>query len=174
MNVERNYDWKAPLALVLAGLALFIALGGRDVFDFSPGPGNVVVHIEPQRVAPVPFHEMPQVFPVAPTMVPAVPPGGEYRFIDPGEFGAVAYDPASSRFWNGWRRWFGQMPPIVPVILALALVFFGWRLLSQNRNRPGPMFQAPAPPPYQNPGPSAPPPPGPPSYGDITQRQGDS
>lgn len=175
MSMERDRDWKAPVALVLAGLALFIALGGRDALDFAPRPGNTVVYLEPHPVEAMPFPEM---FPVAPTVVPpmpAMPPVGDARGFGPsGGFGTITYDSHDGHYWGGWRRWFGGMPPIMPVILALALVFLGWRLLSQNRNRHAPMPQPPAPPPYQNPGPGAPPQPGPPYYGDINQRQGDS
>jgi hypothetical protein len=175
MSMERNHDWKGPVALVLAGLALFIALGDRDAFDFSHRAGNTVVYLEPHPVEAMPFSQMPQMFPVAPTVVP---PGAESRGFapssgfGPGYFGTVTYEGQDGAHWGGWRRWFGGMPPIMPIILALALVFLGWRLLSQNRSRHGPMPQAPAPPPYAGPG--APPPPGPPYYGDINQRQSDS
>lgn len=178
MSMERDRDWKAPVALVLAGLALFIALGGRDALDFAPRPGNTVVYLEPHPVEAMPFPQAPQMFPVAPTVVPPMsimPSVGDSRDFGPsGGFGTITYDSHDGHYWGGWRHWFGGMPPIMPVILALALVFLGWRLLSQNRNRHAPMPQAPAPPPYQNPGPGAPPQPGPPYYGDISQRQGDS
>jgi hypothetical protein len=176
MSMERNHDWKGPVALVLAGLALFIALGGRNAFDFSPGPGNVTVYLEPHPVEA--FPQMHQTFPVMPTVVPAMPAMPDSRLFDQRGFGVVTYDGQAGPMWGGWHRWFGGMPPILPIFLALALVFFGWRLLSQNRHRHGPMQQAPAPPPYSNPGPGpgpgAPPPPGPPYYGDINQRQSDS
>ena len=172
MSMERNHDWKAPVALVLAGLALFIALGGRDAFDFGPRNANMMVELAPHPVEAIPFMR-PEVFPVpvAPTVVPAMPSMPESRFFDTHEYRSVTYD-GHRPFWAEWRRWFGQMPSIMPVLVALALVFFGWRLLSQNRNRQA-APQAPAPP-YGNAGPGAPPPPGPPYYGDINQRQGDS
>jgi hypothetical protein len=100
--------------------------------------------------------------------MPAMP---ESHFFGQGGFGTVTHAQGGS-YWAECWRWFGQMPSIVPVLMALALVFLGWRLLSQNRNQQA-MSQAPAPP-YANPSPGAPPPPGPPYYGDINQRQGDS
>ena len=184
MSMERNYDWKAPVALVLAGLALFIALGGRDLFNFSPGPPNAVVYVNEGRLMPVevvPDANIQEIFPTHPTVVPAMPdvhvmPAVPHiphpRFFDGNEFRGVAYG-GHWPFWAEWRAWFGQMPSIMPVLIALALVFIGWRLLSQNRNGQAPMPQAPAPQ-YNNPGPGAPPPAGPPYYGDINQRQGDS
>ncbi|HEX8230307.1 MAG TPA: hypothetical protein VF826_13465 [Chloroflexia bacterium] len=174
MSMERNHDWKAPVALVLAGLALFVALGGRDAFDFPQRIANVTVELAPHPAEAIPFMR-PEIFPaapVAPTVVPPMPSMPESHFFGPGGYGTVTYEGGGSRFSNAWRHWFGGMPPIVPVLMALALVFFGWRLLSQNRHR-HPMPQAPAPP-YGNPGHGAPPPPGPPYYGDINQRQGDS
>ena len=179
MSMERDRDWKAPVALVLAGLALFIALGGRDALDFSHRPGNTVVYLEPHAVEAAPF---PQTFSVAPTVVPPMPAMGDVRggfgpssdFGPSSGFGTITFDRQEEHYWGGWRHWFGGMPPIMPIILALGLVFLGWRLLSQNRHRHAPMPHAPAPPPYQQPGPGAPPPSGPPYYGDINQRQGDS
>ncbi|MDQ5824080.1 MAG: hypothetical protein M3441_07690 [Chloroflexota bacterium] len=175
MSMERNHDWKAPVALVLAGLALFIALGGRDAFNFPQRTANVMVELAPHPVEAVPFMR-PEVFPaapLAPTVVPARPQMPESRFFGQGGFATVTHDQGS--YWAECWRWFGQMPSIMPVLLALALVFLGWRLLSQNRNQQA-ISQAPTPP-YANPAqgaPPAPPPPGPPYYGDINQRQGDS
>ncbi|MDQ3705559.1 MAG: hypothetical protein M3437_10120 [Chloroflexota bacterium] len=172
MSMERDRDWKAPLALVLAGLALFIALGGMDAFNFPQRTANLMVEIVPHSAEVVPSMR-PEAFPAAPlvpTVVPAMPHMPELHFYRPGGFGTVTHDQGS--YWAECWRWFGQMPSIMSVLLALALVFLGWRLLSQNRNQQA-MSQAPAPP-YANPGPGAPPPPAPPYYGDINQRQGDS
>jgi hypothetical protein len=187
MSMERSYDWKAPVALVLAGLALFVALGGTNMFNFlSAGPPNAVVYVGEARLIPaegIPRAEAPQVVPVHPEampVVPAVPNMPEWRFFEPRDPIGYTYDGPPWGFWHEWRAWFSQMPSIMPVLVALALVFIGWRLLSQGRNRPAPSPQAPVPPTYANPnpapgaGPSAPPPPGPPYYGDINQRQTDS
>jgi hypothetical protein len=35
--MERNTDWKGPVALILAGLALFVALNGHDASPVSGG-----------------------------------------------------------------------------------------------------------------------------------------
>lgn len=183
MSMERNNDWKGPMSLVLAGLALFIALGGTNMFNFlSAGPSNAVAYVNEARLVPVegvPRAEAPQVFPAHPEampVMPAVPNMPEWRFFDTRDPVGYTYDGPPWRFWHEWQIWFSQMPSIMPLLVALALVFIGWRLLSQGRNRPAPAAQAPPPPPYANPapGPGAPPPSGPPHYGDINQRQPDS
>ncbi|MDQ3930283.1 MAG: hypothetical protein M3328_14190 [Chloroflexota bacterium] len=189
-SMERNHDWKGPAALVMAALALFIALGGTNMFNFlSPGPPNTVVYINEGQ--PVPVHLIPfaggsQALPTPPAVIPAAPvvpavpdiAGG--GFFDTHGPAGYTYSGRGWGYWDEWRGWFGQMPSIMPVLFALALVFIGWRLLSPGRNHPTHLPQAPTPPPYTNPGynPSpgvgAPPPPGPLHHGDINQRQADS
>jgi hypothetical protein len=82
-DMESNRDWKAPVALVLAGLALFVALSGRagshspegwprflehkaDSFIVPPAPAKpfeMIPPLEPTVPAPgtesEPFSEMP-------------------------------------------------------------------------------------------------------------------
>lgn len=198
---QRNYDrdWKAPVALVLAGLALFIALGDRNLFHFG-GSDNQFVEVRPLPagiIPPVEVHPWPvqPAVPVMPTVVPAAPSGGGFYIAPDGSRGMLeqklaeserimgqifaAQDDPGPRFWQGGRRWFGPFM----ILLALGLIFLGWRMV-QKHNRPAPAayqppYQGPPPPPPGPPpapgyGPGTPPPPGPPYYGDITQRQVDS
>lgn len=45
--MERNTDWKLPAALILAGLALLVALSGRNALPFMDGGSNQAVRTTP-------------------------------------------------------------------------------------------------------------------------------
>src|SRR3954471_13837545 len=82
---ERNRDWKPIAALVLAGLALFVALSGRWSLSMSGGSDNQVGQAYIQPIPPV-VQMMPTVVPAAPMPqmpqmnVPPVPPAVEQHF----------------------------------------------------------------------------------------------
>jgi hypothetical protein len=98
MTEQRATDWKGPVALVLAGLALLVALSGRG-FPFDrhfDGPRNMNLWAE---AAPVP----------APTAVPAqpMPPGGLYGMNEPVPMAPV--DPSMrERMLDKWYRLWGE------------------------------------------------------------------
>jgi hypothetical protein len=109
MTEQRTTDWKGPVALVLAGLALLVALSGRGFHGDLPwgGPRNMAV-----RVDPIPF--------------PTVVPPGLYGMIEP-----VPMEPGGPELREGLREkwyemWGGQIegapfqpvkpePPLAPV-----------------------------------------------------------
>jgi hypothetical protein len=85
MTEQRATDWKGPVAIVLAGLALLVALSGRG-FPFGShfdGPRSMVFRAEaaPVPVAPataVPPDAMPPLYGMT-EPVPMVPGGPELR-----------------------------------------------------------------------------------------------
>src|SRR5947209_5523961 len=69
--MEHNRDWKGIAALVLAGLALFVALGGRISFP-DQGPSNQVVFVGGSSQAQDPGGQ--QVAPNSQAFPNAIPP----------------------------------------------------------------------------------------------------
>jgi hypothetical protein len=150
--MERNTDWKVPVALILAGLALFVALNGRDA---SPGTGGgqspaIVINgndaSQPRIVVGNSGTEGSANVAPAPN-VPASAPGVPYGYADARHFG----------FGHGWSFF-----PCFPLIgLALLLFFFfrfsGRRNWQRYAHGAGPWQghqgqQGPGPQPGQGPG----------------------
>jgi hypothetical protein len=116
--MDQNKDWKPLVALVLAGLALFIALGG------ARGRDNGQVSAVPQQII---------VQPVAP---PASQTGGTAapQVILP----APPVDTA-----HGWGRWGGagggsHIFLIFPLLLLAGLAFLAFKVMGRRRYGGGP------------------------------------
>lgn len=78
MTEQRATDWKGPVAIVLAGLALLVALSGRG-FPFG-GPPNMALRVERMPVpTAVPGNPMPPGLYGMTEPVPMVPGGPELR-----------------------------------------------------------------------------------------------
>jgi hypothetical protein len=82
--MERNYDWKGPVALVLAGLALFVALSGRG----GPPWADAWRHADNAVVEAERYMRLPEIAPVPPLpSVPEVPKAPEVPPIMDPNFG---------------------------------------------------------------------------------------
>src|SRR5438105_4250736 len=107
--MDQNRDWRPIAALVLAGLALLVALGG------SRGYGNDQVSTAPQQII---------VQPVAPstgTTAPVAP-----VITVPGN------QPYATHAWGGWR---GGWPifPLFPLLFFAAVIFLAFRVFGHRR-----------------------------------------
>ena len=99
MTEQRATDWKGPVALVLAGLALLVALSGRG-FGFD-GPRNWSFRAE---AAPVPVQ--PPV-PPAPPEAP-VPPDFPYGMMEPMPMMPIDPD-LRQEMRDMWREMWGAI-----------------------------------------------------------------
>jgi len=141
--MERNRDWKPIAALVLAGLALFVALGGRWSINFSNEPGNQVAQAVPMPVAPQ-MQVQPAVPPgtdtdpgkVFPTMPqkPQMPQAPQVQVPDNPNF---QFGPGY-RGWGGpgYRGWGGPFRILPGLILAAGVILLGLFLLRRGRFGP--------------------------------------
>src|SRR5690348_4664117 len=136
--MDKNRDWKPIAALVLAGMALFVALSGRWSISMSGGADNQQVQAFRVETAPQPFMQ------VAPTVVPpqSVNPGPGFMQTMPGMPQAPQVE---QHFWGGshfgpWGPFGGSSGGILFRALffsffAFLLIFVGLRLLRRNRWR---------------------------------------
>jgi hypothetical protein len=183
-------DWKVPAALILAGLALLVALSGRNALPFSSEaqPQSIVVSAYPADPGS-PDVSPPQMvdpsspgdpssgvvpkggpFPVKPA--PPMPNIGQvpmprFRPAGPGP-GMVQYGFGESRKpWDGIGSYIqgliAYLSPLFQLGALVLLIWLAYRYLTQ-RNRPRPGYVAAPPPPQA---PQAPPPPA--NHGDIVQ-----
>ena len=175
--MERTTDWKVPAALILAGLALLVALSGRNAFtSFSdPQAQSIVIAAEP---AGPDFQPPPAVDPNAlgdPSN--AVPKGGSFSikpvppmpgiqkmpappFVQafPGP-GKVQYAVGESRgpidgISSYIEGLIAYLSPLFQLGAVVLLIWLAYRYLTQ-RNRPRPGYVAAPPPPPQAPPPPA-------------------
>lgn len=135
---ERNRDWKPIAALVLAGLALFIALSGRWSISMSGGTANQ--EVQAFRLDAPPYVQ------VMPTAVPAKPDPGLMPQA-PQMPGMTIQPPVIEKhFWQGpqpeyWGPFGGAaggrlFRSVFFVLFAGLLIFIGLKLLRRNRYRP--------------------------------------
>jgi hypothetical protein len=148
--IDRNRDWKPIAALVLAGLALFIALSGRWSISMSGGTANQEVQA---FSVGAPSFAQPQ-----PTVVPPKPAQGFMQDV-PGAPDLKMQPPAiEQHFWQGpqheyWGPFGGAaggrlFRGVFFGLFALLLIFIGLKLLRRNRFRPwGQTWGPPGPPP---------------------------
>jgi len=181
--VERTTDWKVPAALILAGLALLVALSGRNAFtSFSePQAQSIVIAADPTGPDVQP---PPGVDPNAYSDPSSGGPKGGTFSVKPGSpmpnigkmpvppFVQVAPVPGKLQYAVGESRnpldgiagyiegLVAYLSPLFQLGALVLLIWLAYRYLTQ-RNRPRPGYVA-APPP-----PQAPPPPG--DHGDIVQ-----
>jgi hypothetical protein len=141
--MDQNKDWKPVAALVLAGLALFVALSG------ARGRDNDYVSTVPQQIIVQPA-------PPAQSQNPGVPGGA---IVLPASVPAEA---AHSHTWGAWR---GGWPafPLFPLLFVAGLIFLALKVFGRRGwggpgwygrpwGGPGPGPQAPPnAPPYQHP-----------------------
>jgi hypothetical protein len=108
--MDNNRDWKPIIALALAGLALFIALGG-------PRGGNGYPAAAPQQII----------------VQPAAPSGGATAPVVavPGAYTGVA-QPWGGPGWGGGHHHFN---PFFPILFFGGLIFLAFWLFGRNRRR---------------------------------------
>ncbi len=108
--MDQNRDWKLTAALVLAGLALFVALGG------ARGHGNDQVSMIPQQI--IVQSVAPSTGTTGGTTAPLV--------TVPGTQTDAAHT------WGGWR---GGWPifPFFPLLFLAGFVFLAFRLMGHRR-----------------------------------------
>src|SRR5438876_7581773 len=139
--MDQNRDWKPLAALVLAGLALLIALGG------TRGYGSDQASSVPQQIIVQPA--APSTGPTGGTTAPVITvPGGQ------------AYDAPAWGGWHGGRHIFPFFP-LFPLLLLVGLLFLVFRVIGPRRHGwGGPGWygrQWGGPPGAPGPGPPAPP-----------------
>src|SRR5262245_61896572 len=103
--MDQNRDWKPAVALILAGLALFVALGG------SRGYGT-------DQAAPQPIIVQPA--------APVAPAGGGMTAPVITVPGTQAYAP------HAWGGWHGGLP-IFPLLFLAGIVFLLFRVIGPRR-----------------------------------------
>ena|SRR5687767_11886977 len=108
--MDQNRDWKLIVALALAGLALFVALGGPR------GRGDGYVSAPPQQIIVQP------VAPTGGTTAPVVTVPGTYTGV--------------SHAWGGHGGWGGGFS-IFPLLFFGGLVFLAFWVFGRNRHRWG-------------------------------------
>jgi hypothetical protein len=141
--MDQDRDWRPIVALVLAGLALFVALGG------GRGRDDVQVSAVPQQIIVQPA-------PPAQSQNPGVPGGA---IVLPATVPAEA---AHAHTWGSWR---GGWPafPLFPLLFVAGLIFLALKVFGRRGwggpgwygrpwGGPGPGPQAPPnAPPYHQP-----------------------
>lgn len=123
--MEKNTDWRVPVALILAGLALFVAINGRNASPFMGGNGSPAIVISGGE-----------------SSQPRIVVGSG----DSGSSVAVAPPPAPNTYYAPERQFgFGHRLPIFAIFpfigLALLLFFvfrFSGRRDSWQRHAHGP------------------------------------
>jgi hypothetical protein len=189
--MERTSDWKVPAALILAGLALLVALSGRNFFSIPGGPQNaqsIVISAYPNTQPPDSFdpngsgdpsNDLPQggFLPYKPG-VPSMPAPDVKKIPlpDSGAFDNLkqklqdkvqyAYDfgGSSDPMQGGWDYLQGLIAYLSPLVQLAALgllIWLGYGYLIR-RNRPVTTYVASAQPTPPQAPPSAP------NHGDIT------
>jgi hypothetical protein len=119
--MERTTDWKGPVAIVLAGLALLVALSGRGILPFSLSGGSENMFVEAQSI-PVPL-------PPEPAMPPEKFPGMQRPGMRPegkdvwGVFGHDLNDPnAPTLAPTAVPPDYGQFVPVAPPDIEYRMV----------------------------------------------------
>jgi hypothetical protein len=108
--MDQNRDWKPIAALILAGLALFVALGG------ARGYGNDQASAVPQQII---------VQPVAPSGGVVAPAPAVPAPVAPAQSGHV---------WGGWGGGHGfPFFPLFPLLFLAGLIFVVFRVLGHRR-----------------------------------------
>lgn len=115
--MDDNRDWKLIAALILGGLALFVALGGNHRFgNDDPGVAQQQVILQP----------------VAPVTVPAAGTTAPVIVMPPAQ-------PNGNHFFGGWGEHNGF--PLVPLLFLGGIVFLVFRMSGRRRygwGGPGP------------------------------------
>jgi hypothetical protein len=157
--METNRDWKAPLALILAGLALFIAIAGRpghqsvvawpafrvekDISQFGVDPEVPAVPEMPipeiQPVPPMPEMKLPNKW-LNPEAKPTVPrpdrmsparPDIEMRIIE--GYSEPPWSGPGEYWWSLYTRW---IAPLSQLVQPLILLLLAWLVIRQFQRRP--------------------------------------
>jgi hypothetical protein len=116
--MDQNKDWRPMAALVLAGLALFVALsGGRggDNAQVSAVPQQIIVQPAAPSTAPSGGALAPAPAPVAPAITA------------PGDQGP------GTQAWRGWRGGGWPIFPIFPLLFLAGLIFVASKLIRRSR-----------------------------------------
>ena len=110
--MDQNRDWKPLAALILAGLALFVALSG------ARGYGNDQASAVPQ-----------------PIIVQPVAPQGGVTAPAPAPVAPAPVAPAQSgHFWGGWRGGHGfPFFPLIPLLFLGGLIFIAFKVIGRRR-----------------------------------------
>jgi hypothetical protein len=133
--MERNRNWPAWIALVLAGLALFVAIGGRgNSFGNRWNDGPVVMQAPAAPAAP----SAPQAAPFEDELRGELRGGPGYEFR--GERGGDGYGYGRHGGWRdhgfGFFGFFGLLAGLGKLIGLGLLAWLLFRLWNNRRNQP--------------------------------------
>ena len=146
--MDKNTDWKVPAALILAGLALLVALSGRNAFPFASGSDAPTLVIRADNAPPAVMFGMndsgqtygatPPATVVPPfKQVPAMPVKPDMQY---NSGGMMTFDNGYSSFdsvRSGVRNMFGHWSYIFRFAALALLLFLAYRFFIRRRwNRP--------------------------------------